>query len=255
MPEEKGKHPFSLAGRRALVTGASRGLGLAIATGLAEAGAEVLANARDAQRLDAAVASMRARGLTASPLPFDVADEAAVAAALAALDRLDIFVGTVGVRHRAPLDDLSLAAFRRLLEVDLAASYALVKAALPALRRSPAGRILFVTSIAGPIARAGDAAYTAAKGGLAALTKALAVELGPAGITVNAIAPGYFATETNRAMVEDAATRAFLEARCPLRRWGDPAEIAGAAVFLASAAASYVNGHILTIDGGLSASF
>ncbi|MGH7091168.1 MAG: SDR family oxidoreductase, partial [Stellaceae bacterium] len=112
-----------------------------------------------------------------------------------------------------------------------------------------------VTSIAGPIARAGDAAYTAAKAGLAGLMRALAVEYGRRGITSNAIAPGYFATEANRAMLADPATTEYLDRRCPLGRWGAPDEIAGAAVFLASDAASYVNGHVLTVDGGLSASF
>jgi len=117
------------------------------------------------------------------------------------------------------------------------------------------GAIVNITSIAGPLARANDVAYTAAKGGLAALTRALAVELGPAGLRCNAVAPGYFATETNQAMVDDPDVAEFLRHRVPLRRWGDPAEIAGAAVFLASPAASYVNGQVLTVDGGLSASF
>jgi gluconate 5-dehydrogenase len=117
------------------------------------------------------------------------------------------------------------------------------------------GRLILVTSVAGPLSRAGDAAYTASKGGLAALTRALAVEFGPEGITANAVAPGFFATETNAALVGDPAMEALLERRVPLRRWGNPAEIGGAVVFLASDAASYVNGHVLTVDGGFSSSY
>jgi gluconate 5-dehydrogenase len=247
--------PFSLRGRMALVTGATRGLGLAIARSLGAAGAEVMLNGRDAAALAGAVAALRGESIAAASVPFDVTDESAVQAAFAGIAKLDIFVGAVGMRHRAPAAALSQEEFRRVSEVNLTASFGLARAALEKMLPQRNGRIIFVTSIAGPIARAGDAAYTAAKGGLAALTRALAVEYGAAGITVNAIAPGYFATETNRAMVEDREVQAFLARRCPLRRWGEPGEIGGAAVFLASEAASYINGHTLTVDGGLSAAF
>jgi gluconate 5-dehydrogenase len=246
---------FSLQGRVALVTGATRGLGLAIAQCLGAAGAELVVNGRDAAALEKVVAGLHADGVTATPLPFDVADAAALEAAFATLGRLDILVGTVGLRHRAAVDELSFADFGRMVAVNLTAGFDLAKAALARMVPQGRGRIILVTSIAGPIARAGDAAYTAAKGGLAALVRALAVEYGPQGITVNGIAPGFFATEANRAMIADAEVREFLTRRCPLRRWGEPAEIGGAALFLASDAASYVNGHILTVDGGLSASF
>lgn len=245
---------FSLAGRTALVTGAGRGLGWEIAKAMAEAGAHVLINGRDAGTLNDRADELAQAGLSAKAACFDVADRAASDAWIAAHDAsIDILVNNVGMRHRKPMADTPPKVFTEMLDVNLTAAFGLARTVEPGM--AAGGAIVNVTSIAGPFARAGDIAYTAAKGGLEALTRAIAVELGRNGVRCNGIAPGYFATETNQAMVDNPAVTKFLQRRVPLRRWGQPPEIAGAAVFLASPAASYINGQILTVDGGMTASF
>jgi len=253
---------FGLQGRVALVTGASRGLGLAMARALAAHGAQVWLNGRDAATLQSATEQVQADagpGASAHALPFDVTDEAQTSAAVQrVLDvsgRLDILINNVGQRQRQPLAQLPAQALRNLLEANLVSAWHLCREAARPMQAQGFGRIINITSIAGPIARTGDAAYTTSKGALEAMTRALAAELGPHGINVNAIAPGYFATETNTAMVQDADTLAWLRQRSSLGRWGQPEEMAGAAVFLASPGASYITGQVLVVDGGYLAHF
>lgn len=227
-----------------------------MAGGLIEHGARVWLAGRDAEALARTAAEL---GPAAVACPLDVSDLPAASAALQRLlqaeGRLDVLVNNVGQRHRAPLSGLPAEALRELMEVNLVAGWHLCREAAGVMARQGAGSIINVTSIAGPIARAGDAAYTTTKGALAAMTRALAAELGPQGVRVNAIAPGFFATETNQEMVADAGIQDWLIRRSSLGRWGQPPEVAGAAVFLASDASSYITGHTLAVDGGYLAHF
>lgn len=248
---------FDLSGRTALVTGSTSGLGFEMARALARQGARVLVNGRDAARLDAACAELVASvpGAEIVPCVFDVGDGATVDAALRKAPAIDILINNAGARDRRPFLDLEDTDLARLVDVMMLAPAAMARRLAPGMIARGHGRIINITSIAGPLARRGDAGYAAAKGGLEALTRALAAEFGPHGLTVNAIAPGYFLTEPNAAMARDPEIAAWLERRTSLARWGRPEEVAGAAVFLASAAASYVTGHMLAVDGGYLAHF
>lgn len=245
---------FSLDGKVAMITGASRGLGWAMARAMAEAGAHVVINGRDGATVDARVAELAGDGLAASAAPFDVTDANApgeVAGVAARLGRLDVFVANAGIVHRGALDDVTIDDWRRIIDTNLTAAFTLAHAASRAMVKQGSGTIIMMGSIMGGIARTGVPAYVASKGGIAALTRALAVELGPAGVTCNAIAPGYISTDMTADAEAVPAFDALIKQRTPLGRWGRAEEIASVAVFLASPAASYVNGHVLTADGGL----
>jgi gluconate 5-dehydrogenase len=245
---------FRLDGRTALVTGSARGLGWEMAQGLAQAGAWVLLQGRAHGRIAPRLEELRKAGHAADALAFEMGDRAAMRAELAKAGPIDILVHNVGERDRRPFAEIEPDDFARLIDVDLTAAHALVKLVVPGMIERGWGRLILVTSIVADLAVAGAVSYVAAKGGLSALARALAAELGDKGITSNALSPGFFATETNAQLIASPAGERQ-RVRCPAKRWADPAEIAGAAVFLASPAASYVNGHTLTVDGGVSATY
>ncbi|MFQ5775723.1 MAG: SDR family oxidoreductase [Kiloniellaceae bacterium] len=247
---------FSLDDKVVLITGASRGLGWSMAEAMAEAGAELVLCGRDEALLQDRVETLETRGAKAAASAFDVTDrKAAVEAIHAAVEthgRLDVLVNNAGIQHREPMTELADADWDRVLDTNLSACFVLAREAARHMVSRGHGRIINTVSIMGPLARPTVSVYVAAKGGLAALTRALAVELGAKGVTCNGIAPGFFATEMNRVLTENPEFDAFVRGRVPLGRWGEPPEVGGAAVFLASDAASYVNGQILFVDGGLS---
>jgi gluconate 5-dehydrogenase len=250
------KSPFDLTGKVSLVTGAQRGLGFAIARGFAEAGAIVALNGRKAEALETAVRSLVAAGHSASACAFDVTDADAARAGVAAIERdhgrLDILVNNAGIQRRNRLVDFKRQDWDDVIATNLTAPFLVSQAALPGMIARRSGKIIHIASLMSDLARPTVVPYTAAKGGVRQLTRGMAVELAAHNIQVNAISPGYFATEMNRALIDDAEFNAWVCKRTPAGRWGLPEEIAGLAVFLASAAANYITGQLITIDGGMS---
>ena len=253
------EHPFDLTGRLAVVTGGGGGLGLAIARGLALAGARVVINGRNRAKLDTATAELVAAGRAVSACAFDVTEEAAVNAGMAEIERtlgpVDILVNNAAINLRKPFDEYTLAEWRALQDANFDGPFLVARAVVPGMKARRRGKIINICSLASDIGRPNIVAYAASKGGLKMMTRALAVELAPHNVQVNGIAPGFFKTEMNAALIGNAEFSAWVETRTPAGRWGDPPEIAGAAVFLASAAANYVTGHLLYVDGGFSAAY
>lgn len=249
--------PFELSGRIALVTGSSRGIGSAIADGLARGGAAVILNGRDEPRLAEAVESARRRIPSAAwnSCAFDVTDESAIKRAVAhcesAIGPIDILVNNAGVQVRAPLAEISLENWRSVIDTDLTSAFLVGRTVALRMIQRGRGKIINVCSVQSELARPGIAAYTAAKGGLRNLTRAMAAEWSQAGLQVNGLAPGYILTEMTRPLAEDPEFDAWVRTRTPARRWGRAEDLAGTAVWLASPASDFVTGQVIYVDGGM----
>jgi gluconate 5-dehydrogenase len=248
---------FDLGGSRALVTGSSMGIGFALARGLAQAGASVVLNARRQDKLDEAAETLRGEGFTVHTLVFDVTDHEGVARAVdgfeAGIGAIDILVNNAGMQHRAPLQDFPADKFEQLMRTNVASVFHVGQAVARHMIARGRGRIINIASVQTALARPGIAPYTATKGAVANLTKGMATDWAPLGLNCNAIAPGYFDTPLNAALVANPEFSAWLEKRTPAGRWGKVEELVGACVFLSSDAASFVNGHVLYVDGGITA--
>ncbi len=248
---------FDLSGRRAVVTGSSRGIGLTLARGLARAGATVVMTARNEQRLKAAVAELATAGLDVHGYPFDVTDPAAVKEAVARIESevgpLDILVNNAGMQLRKPVAEWTPEEWHLVIDTDLSSAWFVSQAVGTRMVERGRGKIINICSAQSELGRRTIVPYTAAKGGMRMLTRGLCAEWAGAGIQINGVGPGYFETELTSALVADPEFDAWIRGRIPAARWGDPEELVGATVFLASPASDYVNGQIIYVDGGLQA--
>lgn len=249
---------FDLTGQRVLITGSSQGIGFALAKGMAGAGAEIVVNGRDPAKISAAATELRADKATVHELAFDVTDHDGVRTAVdsfeGATGAIDILINNAGMQHRTELQDFPADAFERLLQTNIASVFHVGQAVARHMIDRGAGKIINIASVQTALARPGIAPYTATKGAVANLTKGMATDWAKYGLNCNAIAPGYFDTPLNAALVADPEFSAWLAKRTPAGRWGNVDELVGAAIFLSSAASSFVNGHTLYVDGGITAS-
>ena len=249
------KSIFDVSGKVVLISGSSQGLGLAIARGLGEAGATVVLNGRDERKLQEAVSQLRARGLSAQGFAFDVTDAARLAKLVADIETqvgpIDVLLNCAGIIRRAALEQMEEAQWREVLDTDLTGVFLLSREVVKGMIRRKRGKIVNICSLMSEVGRNTTGAYAAAKGGLKMLTRAMAVEWARHNIQVNGIGPGYFLTEMTRKLAEDPKFDAWIKSRTPAGRWGDPSELVGAAIFLASAASDFVNGQIIYVDGGI----
>lgn len=249
---------FSLAGRRALVTGSSQGIGFALARGLAEAGATLVLNGRDEAKLDAAANELIENGASVQVLAFDVTDHNAVREKIDEFEKtngpIDILINNAGMQHRTALEEFPADQFEALLQTNVASVFHVGQACARHMIERREGKIVNISSVQAALARTGIAPYTATKGAVSNLTKGMATDWAQYGLQVNAIAPGYFVTPLNEALLNDDAFNDWLEKRTPAGRWGQVDELVGAAVFLSSNASSFVNGHTLFVDGGITIS-
>ncbi|MFK7750990.1 MAG: SDR family oxidoreductase [Sedimentitalea sp.] len=249
---------FDLTGQRALITGSSQGIGFALARGLAQAGAEIVLNGRDRAKLDAAAAALHAEGFAVHMLQFDATDHDGVRLAVDTFEAdtgpINILINNAGMQHRTELENFPADAFERLLQTNVASVFHVGQAVARHMIARKAGKMINIASVQTALARPGIAPYTATKGAVANLTKGMATDWAKYGLNCNAIAPGYFDTPLNAALVADPEFSAWLEKRTPAGRWGNVDELVGAAVFLSSPGSSFVNGHTLYVDGGITAS-
>lgn len=246
---------FDLTGRTALVTGSSRGLGRAIAEGLGDAGAALIINGRDPQSLEPVAEELSAKGHEVTVASFDVTDEAAVTQAFARFDEaaihVDILVNNAGIQHRQAMVDLKLSDWQRVIDTNLTSAFLVGREAARRMIGRGEGKVINIGSLTSELARATVIPYTVAKGGIRLLTKGMAAEWAAHGIQANGIGPGYMLTDMNEALVNDPKFDAWVKGRTPAGRWGEPSELVGAAVFLASPASNYVNGQMIYVDGGM----
>lgn len=246
---------FSLAGKIALVTGSGQGIGLALAEGLSDAGAHVVLNGRDRAKLERAQQALAAAGRKASIAPFDVTDHAAVEAGVAMIEAeigpIDILINNAGMQKRAPITEFPVDGWHEVINTNLHSVFYVTQAVTKRMVPRKRGKIISIGSVMSELGRATIIPYTASKGAVKMMTRGLAAELGKHNIQANAIGPGYFATEINAALIADEAFSNWVCSRTPAGRWGETKELAGAAIFLSSAASDYVNGHLLMVDGGL----
>jgi gluconate 5-dehydrogenase len=248
---------FNLAGRRALITGSSRGIGFGIAEALAAAGAEIVINGRDTEALGSAAERLASGGAKVRAAAFDVTDEDSIASGIgwceAELGPVDILVNNAGMQHRAPLEDFPAERFEAVMRTNLTSVFLVGQAVARRMIPRGRGKIINICSVMSNLARPSIAPYAASKGAVANLTRGMATDWARHGLNINGIAPGYIRTELNQALLDNAEFNAWVEKRTPMGRWAEPAELGGAAVFLASEASSFVNGHILYVDGGFTA--
>ena len=246
---------FDLTGRRALVTGSGQGIGLALASGLGQAGATIVLNGRHADKLERAADTLRANGITVELAPFDVTEQSAVLAGVARIEAeygpIDVLVNNAGIQRRAPLEDFPAETWRELMRTNLDSVFFVSQAVARAMIARKRGKIINVCSVQSELGRPSIAPYAASKGAVKMLTKGMCADWARHGLQINGLGPGYFVTELTKPLVENAEFTDWLCKRTPAGRWGQVEELAGAVIFLASSASDFVNGQILYVDGGM----
>ncbi|WP_271022305.1 SDR family oxidoreductase [Rhizobium sp. RCAM05973] len=254
----QGQTIFDLTGKTALVTGSSQGIGWALARGLAQHGAKVILNGRNEEKLEAAVRQLRDENLQAAACAFDVTNASSSATGVAALEAssgpIDILINNAGTQFRTPLEDFPVEKWEELFRTNVSSAFFVSRAVVAGMITRRQGKIINIASVQSELARPGIAPYTATKGAIRNLTKGMCTDWAKYGLQINAIAPGYFKTPLNAALVESTEFSEWLQKRTPAGRWGEVDELVGAAVFLSSAASSFINGHTLYVDGGITAS-